>query len=235
MSYCVNCGVRLDETLLKCPLCDTVVINPALLNMVGGKDDPFPQESGQVERVDKSDLGLLSSIVLGGISLAVLVLNLFVFTAMWWSLLVIGVCVILFFLTLPAFILTKTPIYLTLLFDAGAVALYLYFISLVTATSAWFLGLAIPVLLLVTAIIIVIVWLIRTFKSTMLLNALYVFTGLAAFCVGLELLIDRYAGNGLSLLWSAVVLTACAVIDIGLLTVLSRRRLREAVNKRLHF
>ena len=30
MSYCVNCGVELDNTVKQCPLCDTVVINPRI-------------------------------------------------------------------------------------------------------------------------------------------------------------------------------------------------------------
>ena len=28
MSYCVNCGVELDQTAQVCPLCHTPVINP---------------------------------------------------------------------------------------------------------------------------------------------------------------------------------------------------------------
>ena len=28
MSYCVNCGVELDASATKCPLCDTPVYNP---------------------------------------------------------------------------------------------------------------------------------------------------------------------------------------------------------------
>ncbi len=28
MAYCVNCGVKLEETLTKCPLCNTPVYHP---------------------------------------------------------------------------------------------------------------------------------------------------------------------------------------------------------------
>jgi hypothetical protein len=241
MSYCVNCGVKLDQSLEKCPLCTTIVINPAIIdlksviNMAAPDNDTFPKQAGKVEEVNRRDLGLLISIILGGIAISALLLNIFLFKEGWWSLLIIGVCVILFFLALPAFILTKTPIYISLLFDSGAIALYLFFISLVTPSSEWFSGLALPIVILLSSIILSIVWLIRTFKSTMLMTALYVITGIALLCAGLELLIDRYAGNDPALLWSAIVLTVCAVIDAGLITVLSRRRLRDAVQKRLHF
>ena len=240
MSYCVNCGVKLDEVLIKCPLCQVIVLNPALIDLksiqiTANENETFPQQSGQVEEVKRRDLGLLISIILGGIATSALLLNLFVFRESWWSLLIIGVCVILFFLALPAFILTKTPLYIRLLINALSAGLYLFFISLVTPDRRWFSGLALPILGLVTVIVFIFVWLIRSFKTGLLTVALYFFTAAALFCIGLELLIDRYYGHDLSLLWSAITLTVCAVIDAGLITVLSRRRLRVAVQKRLHF
>ncbi|MCL2718151.1 MAG: DUF6320 domain-containing protein [Lachnospiraceae bacterium] len=246
MSYCVNCGVKLDEALVKCPLCDIIVVNPALIDpkliaaaICGGthtaETDTFPNKAGTVEEVIKRDIGLLISIILGGVAIAAFLLNLFVFRDYWWSLLIIGLCVILFFLALPAFILTKTPVYIRLLFNGATAGLYLFFISLFTPKSEWFLGLALPLLCLLTFIIIVLVWLIRFFKANLLTTALYIITAIAVLCIGIELLINRYLGNELMPLWSAVVLTACAVIDAGLITVLSRRRLRDDLRKRLHF
>lgn len=247
MSYCVNCGVKLDQELNNCPLCNTIVINPAIIDLktVLGATSPesippdisttFPQKSGQVEDVVRRDLGLLITIILGGIAISALLLNIFVFRDGWWSLLIIGFCVILFFLALPAFILTKTPIYVSIVFDALGVALYLYFISLITTDSAWLYGIAFPVLTLLTFILLILVFLIRSFKSTLLKIALYIITAIAVLCIGLEIIIDIYNGSEVSLMWSAIIFTVCAVIDAGLITVLSRRRLRVAVQKRLHF
>ena len=45
MSYCVNCGVELTASAKSCPLCDTPVINPNLLN----KNDAEP---GYPERIE---------------------------------------------------------------------------------------------------------------------------------------------------------------------------------------
>ncbi len=234
MSYCVNCGVELDKSLGQCPLCNTTVMNPNELQSLD-KIYTFPQESGQVEVVKRHDLGLLISIVLGGTSVSALLLNLFVLTGNWWSLLIIGACVVLFFLVFPAFIYTKTPVYISLLFDGLSIALYLYFISFITTSRAWFWGLALPIVGLVTVLVFIFVWLLRTFKVTVLTTSFYCFTEIALLCIGLELLIDRYLGIPLHLFWSAVVLTVCAVIDAALITVLSRRRLRDAVRRRLHF
>jgi len=247
MSYCVNCGVKLDENLVKCPLCNVIVINPALVDpklIIGakvngnngdGENETFPQKSGKVEVANRRDFGLLFSIILGGIAVSALLLNLLVFREGWWSLLIIGICVILFFIALPAFILTKTPIYIRLLINAASAGLYLYFISLITPDTEWFIGLALPLLALFTTIIIILVWLIRFFKPTFFTKALYFITALAILCVGIEIFINFYEGKNFSLMWSAIVLTVCVVIDAGLITVLSRRRLRDDLRKRLHF
>ena len=68
-----------------------------------------------------------------------------------------------------------------------------------------------------------------------LTTALYFFFETGLLCVGIELLIRHYLGAPLRLVWSAVVLTVCGVIVMVLLTTLSRRRLRDAVRRRLHF
>ena len=46
MSYCVNCGVKLEESLNKCPLCNTPVINPKGLKKMG-LISPFPTKEGE--------------------------------------------------------------------------------------------------------------------------------------------------------------------------------------------
>lgn len=43
MSYCVNCGVKLDPSLKYCPLCNTPVINPHDLSKMQPVS-PFPKE-----------------------------------------------------------------------------------------------------------------------------------------------------------------------------------------------
>ena len=50
MSYCVNCGVQLDKTAKRCPLCNTPVINPSEAIDTVSKT-PYPQKRGQVEQV----------------------------------------------------------------------------------------------------------------------------------------------------------------------------------------
>ena len=93
----------------------------------------------------------------------------------------------------------------------------------------------IPVVLLVIAVVEAVTFCIRKLPMSFLTGALYLISGVAVLCVGLEILIDRFLGLGIELRWSAIVLTICVIVDITIATLLSRRRLRNAVRRRLHF
>ncbi len=235
MSYCVNCGVELEKTLERCPLCNTPVINPNELQKITAPTYPYPKEKGQVDAVKKKDLAILTSVVLTATSLCCLLLNIFVFSGTHWSLFIIGACLLLFVIIFPAVIYTKLPVYISLAFDGAATGFYLYMITFNTANDRWFLSLALPITALVTILVEIFALLLRTFPVSFLTTALYFFVEIALLCVGLELLIDNYCGVPLQLVWSAIILTICGVIVITLLTILSKQRLRDAVRRRLHF
>ena len=135
MSYCVNCGVKLDPSLKYCPLCNTPVINPHDLSKMQPVS-PFPKEKGQVEVVRRKDLAILLSVSLTAAGLCSLLLNLLVFRQHLWSLYVIGACVLIWVMSIPAVIYTKLPIYLSLLFDGLAVMLYQFLIGFNTRITA---------------------------------------------------------------------------------------------------
>ncbi|MCI9665474.1 MAG: hypothetical protein HFI46_16745 [Lachnospiraceae bacterium] len=235
MSYCVNCGVELERSLKKCPLCNTPVINPGELQKLTAQNAPYPKEKGQVDVVKRKDLAILTTVVLSATSLCCLLLNLFVFSGSPWSLFIIGACLILFVLIFPLVIYTKLPIYLSLAFDGAAIGFYLYMITFNTKSDRWFVQLALPITALATILVEIFALLLRTFRVSFITTALYFFVEIALLCVGIELLIDRYREVPLHLMWSAIVLTICGVIAVALLTILSKRRLREAVQRRLHF
>lgn len=234
MSYCVNCGVELDASLEACPLCNTPVINPNEISYIKSKT-PFPVEKGQVEEVKRKDLGILFSILLVTIAITCGLLNFLVFDVTRWSLLVIGVCMLLWVLFIPLFINKKINGYIVLFFDGVAVALYLYMITYVTTFSNWFWYLALPITILVTVVAEILAVCVRKIPRSFLTNLLFFFVTVAVLCVGIELLIDHFLGIKLWLTWSAVVLTVCVIISIVLITMLSQKRIRNAVRKRLHF
>lgn len=235
MSYCVNCGVELDTSQKECPLCNTPVINPRELERMAGAEQPFPKEKGQVEVVKRKDLGILLSTVVLATAVTCGSLNAFVFRGNLWSLAVIGVCAILWVIMIPAVIYTKQPVYVSLLYDGAAVVLYLYMLTFLAGSGEWFWGLGLPIAVLVTVIAELFTFCVKKLPRAFLTISLYLFTAVGLLCMGLEMLIDRYVSGKIALSWSAVVLTVCAILDIALITMLSSKRMRGAVRKRLHF
>ena len=234
MSYCVNCGVELEASLRECPLCHTPVINP----VEAGKEfapSPFPVNKGQVEVVKRKDLGILLSVVLSATSVTCLLLNLLVFDHFLWSLLVIGICICLFVFTFPAVFYSKMPLLVSLFADGMAVAVYLYMIAYITPSTAWFWELGLPIVALVTLDVGIFTLLAKKVPFTILSGALCLFIEIPVFCTALELMIRRMIMSPLRLTWSAVVLTVCVIIDMALITILVKKRLRNEVRRRLHF
>ena len=234
MSYCVNCGVELEASLTECPLCHTPVINPRELNKET-PPSPYPTNKGQVEVVKRKDLGILLSVVLTATCVTCLLLNLLVFHSHMWSLIVIGRCMCLFVFTCPAIFYSKMPAYLILLSDGVSVIISLFLISVVTESDLWFWQLGLPIIVIITIFAELLLLLAKFLPFTVLSCALYLFIGIPAFCVILELLIRHMLERPYRITWSAVVLTVCVIIDFALVTILAKKRLRNEVRRRLHF
>lgn len=234
MSYCVNCGVELDKTAKACALCNTPVLNPNQPVDFHGRM-PFPKEKGQVEDVKRKDMGILLTTVVLATAVTCGLLNAFVFTGPLWSLAVIGVCVLLWVILIPVAIFPRQHVYVSILFDGVAVAVYLYMLSFLAGSEAWLWGLGIPIVIFVTIIVELFTLVVRKLPRSFLTVGLYAFTAIGLLCSGLEILIDWYLGGSVALKWSAIVATVCIIIDIALITMLSLRRLRNAVRRRLHF
>jgi len=234
MSYCVNCGVKLDDALNKCPLCNTPVINPKELKKMG-PISPFPTKHGETEKVKTKDIIILTSVFLATTAICCMLLNYLVFSKTLWSIPIVGLCAFIWVIGIPPIAFEKMPIYISMLIDGLAMAGYLYMLSFMTSNKAWLTKLALPITALATALILTFTLLVKKVSSSILATALYFYVMVPVLCIGIELLVWHYYGKPLHITWSAIVLVPCLIIDIVLITVLSRKRLREAVRRRLHF
>lgn len=234
MSYCVNCGVKLDEALPKCPLCNTPIINPSELKK-SEVISPFAMEKGETEKVKSKDVIVLTSVFLATTAICCMLLNLLVFSKTLWSIPIIGLCAFIWVVVIPSIAFEKMPIYISLFIDGLAMAGYLYMLSFMTSNKVWLTRLALPITALATIIILTYTLLMRKISSSILALALYFYALVPVLCIGIELLICHYYGKPLHITWSAIVLVPCLIVDIVLITILSRKRLREAVRRRLHF
>ena len=235
MSYCVNCGVELDPSLKRCPLCNTPVIHPSQLAQKDTQARSFyPSRKGQVDTVKRTDIAILISVILVGTAIACGLLNLFVYRQNHWSFYVIGACILLWIFFTPMLIYSRLNIYLTILFDAAAVAAYIGIVAYEFPKAVWYTHVVLPLVVITAGLVMLYAFLRRRFSPSVLASALILILELAVFCISIELLTRYYLEKRLYISWSAVVLTYCAVIAAALFTIITRVRLREEIRRRMH-
>lgn len=236
MSYCVNCGVELDASLEKCPLCGTRVYNPQNMGEINPDDtSTFPERRGEVEKIGKRDSVVFLTVLMLTVMVTCGLLNGLVYNSLWWSLPVMGVCVLVWIFFVTAVFCDRITVYAMFLTDAAAVGGYLYLISRMTKTDLWFAQIALPILAVVFFLIEFFVLLGRKLPFSLLVGTLYSFVSIGGICVAIEIVTDLYYTDGISLSWSAIVLTVCAIISVILGMMLVMRRLRNSISRRLHF
>ena len=115
------------------------------------------------------------------------------------------------------------------------IMLPLFLISLITSSNQWFTAIGIPILGVTFGLLEMAVFLSKKFPSSLLTGTLYFFVMTAGTCVTIEAVLDYYFRQAISLSWSAIVLTVCAIIVVFLILVLMMGRLRDTIRRRLHF
>lgn len=233
MSYCVNCGVELGESLKKCPLCQTIVLNP---NEPEDKETVpfFPTEQQAVEPVSKKEGALLITAMLASVSLSCALLNLVFKPGFVWSLFVDGAALMLWIWIVPPLLVRRMPVWPRLSIDVAAVAVYAYLIALASNGINWYLGLALPIIAALALIILIVSWVLRGGRHSMLMSIVIC---LLAICLGVlaaETIIDMYITDAVSLSWSLIVSAVCFGLALPLIVVHRVPSLREEVRRRFH-
>ena len=184
--YCVNCGVNLSDTEKCCPLCQTVVFHPDLVQ----KDVAplYPEELGPNPQVNSVAAHIIIATAYLLAILVSLVCDLQMGGGVTWAGYVIGGLLLSYVvIMLPLWFSKPNPVVFVPC-DFAAAALYLLYINLATG-GQWFLSFAFPVTgfigLLVTAVVVLRRYIRR--------GRLYVFGGaimaLGAFMPVMELLL----------------------------------------------
>lgn len=233
MSYCVNCGVELDATLKKCPLCETIVYHPGKMEV--NTQETFPKKKGEVETVSKKESIIFVSILLFTIAVTCALLNILVYNRNWWSIPVNGVCITLWVFFMAAIFCEKITVYGMLLLDAIAIGNYLFMISLITSSDHWVIMIGLPILVVTFGLLELSVFLSKKLPSSLLTGTLYFFITIAGVCITVEATIDNYLREVIRLGWSAIVVTVCAIISVFIILILMMGRLRNSIRRRLHF
>ena len=118
MSYCVKCGVELDEGAERCPLCGTPAWKP-------DETEPryFPTKPAEVPRASRRAAAALLTAMLASVSLCCGLLNLILPTEHPWALYVAGAAVMLWIWFALPMLVRGIPIFFRLTADVAAIGI----------------------------------------------------------------------------------------------------------------
>mgnify|MGYP000937118607 CR=1 FL=1 len=232
MPYCVHCGVEMAPSEKSCPLCQTLVQDPAC-PWTPPESMPYPERVEEVfKHIDLRYGRSLAVLVLLIPALVVLAVNLLSSGSITWSLYVIGalVCVYCWFLV-PLFYRFRRP-YAYIAIDFITLALYLLLIARMTGGRAWYMGIALPVLAAMVILVQLVILAIRRLEWQPLERAAVVCLLVAGFLVAIDAIADLYTGQ-VFLNWSVYAGLPLLVLAGVFLVLEKKRGLKDAIKKRL--
>lgn len=208
MSYCVNCGVELEQSCKECPLCDTPVINPREYQKQTDEKPAFSDFIKIPKSTHKRFLVFVISMVLLIPNVVLAVLDI-VFWNSGVSAYIFGTTLLLWIWTLFP-MLWKKPLPLILLqIDAIALIAYLNLFRLANNESRWFESVAMPIVIAFWAVAaIFILWYRKPKRKTYTAIAVTVAVNVISYVV--EICINMFLSGKLQI-GISVAVTACSV------------------------
>ena len=195
MSYCVNCGVELDDSAKKCALCGTQVINPAKAETKEETVAPFSEEVYIPKTVKARFFAGLISIIMLVPNMACFLVNILLLPETLWSVHILSISLLLWVMFVLPLFKKDHKTYFMWGFDTLAVGAYTFFLMNFLGLAKWYLTCALPIIVLISAMVLFyIVW-VRKKKRSGILKAL-------AIC----------AEVALTFLFSGVLLSVCASV-----------------------
>lgn len=186
MSYCVNCGVELDASAVKCALCNTPVNNPNVENTTD-LPKPFSDSPVKIEGVKAKFVASVISVIVFLPNLICFLVNALFTQNVFWSVYVNVTSTLLWIMFVLPFLLKKRRPVLLWLFDTVTSIVYTYFFyALQSDNTRWFFKLALPILLVISVcVLIFMLWLRAKNRhwSAILIHLFADFTFLSV-CVG---------------------------------------------------
>lgn len=228
MSYCVNCGVKLKKSEKKCPLCNTIVINPNKI-----KKEYEPVYSNKLENFKKinykyvSHLLLLSLII---ISLVIFICNYIINGHITWS---IYVVLVIFYLSCHFQYIIQKNIYIAHIIELAGAEMFMYALAYLNNGMHWYLYLICPFLIIFWMYVILATYLLKNKKWNIFrrISICILFSSITLLAI--ESAIDLYLHGMISFSWSLYSSIPLIVISLIILIISFNKKLIEEIKQRI--
>jgi len=236
MSYCVECGVKLEAVRQSCPLCETPVLNPNKKEEknVSPLFPPMPQLSEGARRAQKNTvLAILALLLLLPASILI-ISNVAVSRAVTWArypLLGIGLTYVFLF---PPFLIPRHPLRVCIPLSGLAATLAQYLICLWTG-GHWFFSFGLPVTLVATALIGAATHIVRHSPWRLLTNVAVILAAMGLFTLFVEWAVNGAFFAGKPVLWAWYCVAPTLLLAAALAVLNRNAAVKAKLRKKLFF
>jgi len=232
MSYCVNCGVELEQAAKRCPLCTTVVVNPSSPQIQEEIVPAYPAQLAIPKPVQRRYAAFLVSMTLLIPNMVCCLVNLLFPQTGQWAMYINASSLLVWMLFVMPFLWRKISVYFVLFLDALSIGLFLYVLFGTQELPKWYWNLAVPVVIAVfTGLFFLVFWLGRK-KHEWPSIVIMVFLCGGAGSLFLGLLFQSYFNNPI-FLYISYILTLCCAALVGFFAyVRQSRRFRAFLSRK---
>lgn len=227
--YCINCGVKLEDTESRCPLCGVTVYHPELTRQTAEPlyprhRYPAPEAASKAAHIVVSTLMAIALLTTVFIDLQING------TVSWGGIAAGGIVVAYVVLVMPFWFRRVQPLaYVPCVFSA--IALYLWYICHVTGGS-WFLGLGLPVTVYLGILLTVQVYLLRRYRNRILTILGCGLIAMGVLMVLVEYWIHTTFAEVRFVAWSVYPLISLSGLGAMLLFLAVNRKARERMERK---
>jgi len=224
MSYCVNCGVELDEDQISCPLCGFNIGNHDISESKD-KSEYYPSDIIILHKKEtRKHIWELSMIIsFSGLAVCTIV-DFVIFKNLSWSLyadtsiIVTWTCLTLILLAFRKYFIILPGLMVSILS-------MLFLFNLFEPPLKWFYGIGLPITVafFISVSIVILLWNVAHFKGFNILAMAFIV--LSGFCIVTEVFIDNYLFKKVDIHWSAIV--AVSILPIALVLLFVHYRMQK--------
>lgn len=232
MAYCVKCGVKLEDSEKKCPLCQTVVYHPDI-KIPDDAVQPYPEEHTILLReMNNKYKIIIATICIFIPTFLTLICDYKINSGqiLWADIVFSSVCFLYCLIFIPL-IFPKKDTLLYLGIDFAALLLFQWHLSY-TLNENWFFPFAMPLILSVALITFASILIKRFVTKSYLFVFAIAFMLTGADCIFIELLISTTFFNQVKFIWSYYPCITFIAVGVILLLINRNKKLKEQITKK---
>ena len=235
MAYCVHCGVKLENSEKRCPLCDTPVYDPCEGERKQAPSAYPCRSEEQVLQMSKSYLLRLAAWLAFVPAALCAAIDLLFSGLSGWCLYPAAALTLLFFAFALPLILPKHRFTVSYIFVSCAAAGYLLMTSLLLEEK-WFLPVALPMTVVTAVLLYLFIKYVQKKRPGLLRSLSALLIGAGLLSVLMDMVIYCYLHSAVHApAWSLFVAAPCLFMGGLIRIALHKEGVAEELKRRFHF